>query len=192
MLRRVRVSSAVRDHAAPRLGLRACLLLFGCCAVLAACGGDDEQRAPAPETPSAGSDSPPGETGETGESMWADRVNAVCRDNQRAVRKIVADVRGEGLDPREASAEVLERSIPVQRRLLQRLEELPTPEPIRSDFAGFVAGVRDALPLFEDVVAAVRADRNDPELNSKLAAIAAETRPFATRHGLLACLPDAS
>ena len=82
--------------------------------------------------------------------------------------------------------------MPVQRRLLERLGGVRAPHVLQDDFESFVETLRASLPLFEDLIAVVRENRNDPELNTELARVAADTRPFATEHKLLACLPDAS
>ncbi|MGI8622687.1 MAG: hypothetical protein ACR2NB_04165 [Solirubrobacteraceae bacterium] len=156
------------------------LLIFACSAVFTACcgGGKDKPGS----SPSGG----------TSERTWAAQVNAVCRGNKAEVGKIVAKIRAEGLGQREASAALFDRSVPVERRLLDRIGKVPAPKALQAAFGRFVGRLRATLPLFPDIAATVRANKTNPELSTKLLQIAADTRPFATQHKLLACLPDAS
>lgn len=154
-----------------------------CAAVVGGCGGHDGS----PE----GGGSPGGGGSAVSESQWRDRVNAICLDNDRAVKRVVADVRSSASNAREAAAEVLERSISTERDLLERLGAVQAPASIEPDYRRFVGRIEDALPLFHRLSRAIRAGRDDPDLETRFARIAADTRPFATRHGLTQCLPDA-
>jgi hypothetical protein len=89
------------------------------------------------------------------------------------------------------AAEVLERSMPLQERLLDRMAAVQAPADLQGEFDRFVEGVRESLPLFQRLADTVRAEKNDPELNTELLEVAAETRPFATEHRLNNCLTDA-
>ena len=152
------------------------LSILVCCALLAACGGDDKDEA----------------SGERTEQAWAAEVNAVCRDNQEATRGTADEVRETGLGQREATAEVLARSVPIERRLLARLGKVPAPAALERDYTRFLDRLGDTLPLLGQLATVVRENREDPELTTKLTKIAADTRPFATKHRLTACLPDAN
>jgi hypothetical protein len=147
-----------------------CSLLIG-----AGCGGDDDSNGDA----------------DVSEREWAAKVNAICRENRDQVRELVVEVRAERLPRNEAAAEVLERSQEIQEELLDRMAAIDTPKDLRGDFDRFLDELRDSLPLFERLADNVRADRNDPELNTELLQVAGRTRPFATQHGLNNCLTDA-
>jgi hypothetical protein len=153
-------------------------LLLSCSAIaLAACGGDD------------GDDSP--EPNRVREDEWAAQVNEICRDNRDRSLAIAAEVRNEGLTGNQAAAEVLERAQPLQDELIEDVAEVPAPPELQEDFDRFVDRIRDTLPLFERLAEATREGREDPELNTALIEVAADTRPFATEHGLTDCLTDA-
>ena len=101
-------------------------------------------------------------------------------------------MQAEGTQPPAASADVIERSIPVQEDLLGRLREVEVPGDVREDYTAFLDRIESSLPLFDDLAEAVRRNREDPELTTEFAQIAADTRPFANEHGLTECLPDAA
>ncbi len=156
---------------------RLTVLLLSCCAVaLAACGSDD------------GDDSP--EPNGVREDEWAAQVNEICRKNRDRSLAIAAEVRNEGLTGNEAAAEVLERAQPLQQELIDEVGDVPAPAALQEDFNRFVDRIRETLPLFERLADATREGREDPELNTQLLQGAAETRPFATEHGLTDCLTD--
>jgi hypothetical protein len=146
-----------------------CSLLIG-----AGCGGDDSDG-----------------DGDVSERAWAAEVNSICRENRDQIAELVSEIRAEGLARNVAAAEVLERSMPLQERLLDRMAAVRAPEDLQGEFERFVEGVRESLPLFQRLADTVRAERNDPELNTELLQVAADTRPFATEHGLNNCLTDA-
>jgi hypothetical protein len=66
------------------------------------------------------------------------------------------------------------------------------PGDLRAGYTEFLDRIEASLPLYEQLVEDVRRSRNDPELTTRFAQVAAETRPFATEHGLTDCLPDQS
>ena len=68
---------------------------------------------------------------------------------------------------------------------------MPAPPELQEDFDRFVDRIRETLPLFERLADTTREGREDPELTTELAGVAADTRPFATEHGLNDCLTDA-
>jgi hypothetical protein len=141
----------------------------------AGCGGDDDSDSNA----------------DVSERKWAAQINAICRENRDRVGQLVLDVRGEGLRGDEAGAEVLERSQAIQEELLDRMAAVDAPDDLQDEFDRFLDQLRDSLPLFDRLADAVRAGKNDPELNTELLQVAARTRPFATEHGLNNCLTDA-
>jgi LPS sulfotransferase NodH len=151
------------------------LLLLGSLLIATGCGGDDDSDGNA----------------DASEREWAAEVNSICRENRDRVGELVNEVRAEGLTRNEAAAEVLERSQGTQEELLDRMAAVDTPEDLRGDFDRFINQIRDSLPLFERLADAVRAGKNDPELNTELLEVAARTRPFATEHDLNNCLADA-
>jgi hypothetical protein len=99
-------------------------------------------------------------------------------------------VKRSGSSGREAAAEVLRRSIPKERSLIAKLRDVQAPGSIESAYRRFVGRLSDALPLYERLADTVRRGQRDPELVTKFARLAADTRPFATRHGLSKCLAD--
>ena len=154
-------------------------LLVGMMAALAlaaaGCGGDEEN--------SSGG----------GAAAWKDEVNAICKDNQEAVRKVADEVAGGGVgDPAKAAARVIERTSGVQEKLLGRLRDVEVPGDVRGDYDAFLDRIGDTLPLFQDLADVLREGREDPELTNKLEEVAADTRPFATANDLDACLTDAA
>jgi hypothetical protein len=153
------------------------LTLLLLCSVLigAGCGGDDDSDG----------------NRDVSERKWAAEVNSICRQNRDRVGELVNEVRAEGLSRNEAAAEVLDRSHGVQEELLDRMAAVDTPADLQGEFDRFLDDLRDSLPLFEQLAGAVRAGKNDPELNTELLQVAARTRPFATDHGLNNCLTDA-
>jgi hypothetical protein len=151
------------------------LLLLGSLLIATGCGGDDDSDGNA----------------DASEREWAAEVNSICRENRDRVGELVNEVRAEGLTRNEAAAEVLERSRGMQEELLERMGAVGTPADLQGDFDRFLDELRDSLPLFERLADAVRAGRNDPELNTELLQVAARTRPFASEHGLHNCLTDA-
>ena len=151
------------------------LLMLGSLLIATGCGGDDDSNGNA----------------DVGEREWAAEVNSICRENRDRVGELVNEVRAEGLPRNEAAAEVLERSQEIQEELLDRMAAVDAPEDLQGDFDRFLDDLRDSLPLFEQLADAVRAGKNDPELNTELLQVAARTRPFATEHDLNNCLTDA-
>jgi len=89
---------------------------------------------------------------------------------------------------------VLDKSVPVQRRMVGQLAGVEAPEKISEDYNFFVERLRQSLPLFKQLADAVR--DNDEQagavIQPQLEDLAADTRPFALKHGLRACLPDQS
>lgn len=132
-----------------------------------------------------------GEDADTGD--WKKEVTAICEDTTAQVTDLAEEIAAEGAGQQAASAEVLERSVPLVEDQLDRLRDVEVPDDLSSDYEAFVDGVGEALPLFDDLADAVREGQQpDSRLTTEFARIAAETRPFATEHGLTACLADAS
>ena len=157
---------------------RLTVLLLSCCAVaLGACGGNGGDDRPEPNG--------------VREDEWAAEVNEICRENRDRSIAIATEVGREGLTGNEAAAEVLERAQPLQEELIEKVAGVPAPPELQEDFDRFVDRIRETLPLFERLADTTREGREDPELNMELAEVAADTRPFATEHGLTDCLTDA-
>lgn len=156
-------------------------LLISGCLLFSGCGGGDDAEPAAKGTPD------PAE-----EKAWAGKVTGVCRDAESAAKKTAADAQEQGLQGRELVAEVLEKSIPVQRGLIDDLDAIDAPEQIQGDYDQFVSTLRDGLPLYEKLAKAVRENDQDPQLEKDLKQLGEKTRPFAVEHGLDECLPDQS
>ena len=130
------------------------LILIAGSLLIAGCGGG-ETSSSSTSTPTATATA--SATAEaTTEKEWASKVTAVCRQNQKQARKLVADVQGEGLTGRELAAEVLDRSVPLERRLVDKLGAVPAPDATQDDFDQFVGRLRDARPCSSSSATAIR------------------------------------
>ncbi|MEA2167664.1 MAG: hypothetical protein QOF76_964 [Solirubrobacteraceae bacterium] len=95
-------------------------------------------------------------------------------------------------DTRAALARVLDKSRPLERQLLGKLRAVDVPPDVRTDYTGFVDRIADEAPLFGDLSAVLRSGKEDPVLTAKLKAIAADTKPFAAKYALAACLSSSA
>ncbi len=165
------------------------LLTLACAACLVACGGDDEEPAPAGSGGGAAEES---SSGGGGSEDWAEQVNAICRRNETETQKIAAEAQEE-IDATDArlSAEIIERTVPLQKDLLGELGDVQPPEAIAEDYDEFLARIDDGVDLLPQLAESLRSGKEDPELAAKFEEIAQDTRPFAAEHGLDACVPDA-
>ena len=163
------------------------LLLISGSLLAAGCGGGDETSSSSTPTPTATATA----AGPSKEA-WAAEVTSICKENQRESRKVIAEVQGEGLRGDELAVEVLDRSIPYQRRLVDELAAVQAPGEIAEDYDAFVERLRQALPLLRQLRDAVRKPKQYPALEQQFRDLAADTRPFALEHGLRECLPDQS
>ena len=132
-----------------------------------------------------------GDSGPT-RKEWAGKINAICRETRASLQRLSSQVRSQGLPPNETAATVLEKSVPVENKLLGRLREVEAPDDLSAPYERFLDRVEDTVPLLDRTADNLRAKRQDPELTTEFAQIAADTRPFATDNGLTACLPDAN
>ena len=155
-------------------------------------------RSPRPRRPSKPTATPtatatPATTTEgPSEKEWRAKVIAVCKRNEGASRKIAEGAHAEGLRGRALLKAILRRSVPVQNRLLDRLEAIEAPAPISEDYNYFVQRLRQAVPLLEQLAASLGDREALAALRRNFEDATADTRPFATEHGLKACLPDQS
>jgi hypothetical protein len=130
------------------------------------------------------------------EQEFADEANRICREGESRVARIVeeeqARIEREGGDPQEVTAGVLERSTREYRPYMQRLRDVEAPDDLEDDWASFLDQIEQAFDLFPRLAEATRSgDREEiGELTARFAEIAGDTRPFAERHGLDACLPE--
>jgi hypothetical protein len=151
-------------------------------ALLTACGDDGGPAKTAEAAPSA-----------TAQPDWALKVNALCAANARDVQAVGAQVAKSGVtDTRAALARVLDKSRPLERQLLSKLRAVDVPPDVQTDYAGFVDRIADEAPLFGDLSAVLRSGKEDPALTAKLKAIAADTKPFAAKYALAACLSSSA
>ena len=162
---------------------------------LAGCGGEESSKPSASSsgkpTPSATPTATATATAEgPSEKEWAADVTAICKRNKREVARIVSDVRAEGLSGNKGAKAVLLRSVPVQRRLLAKLDAVEAPAAISEDYNFFVERLKQAVPLFKSLALSLDNRKALAVLEPEFKEIAADTRPFAVEHGLKACLPD--
>jgi hypothetical protein len=143
---------------------------------LASCGG-------------GGDDDAAGGSGPT-EAQWRAELSRLCTSNHLATERLGRQVAAEGLSEKETTVRILRRAVEVERPFLDRLAAIRAPAAIQPEFDRFTDRLHDALPLFEDLADAFEQGTNDPELTTRAAKLAADTRPFATEHRLTACLPD--
>ena len=127
-----------------------------------------------------------------GSEDWAAQVNAICERNEKETQKIAAKAQDE-LEANDArlSAEIIERTVPLQKDLLAELGDVEPPEDIAEDYDAFLARIDDGVDLLPRLAESLRSGKEDPELAAKFEEIAQDTRPFAAEHGLDACVPDA-
>lgn len=150
---------------------------------LAGCGGGggDEQAASSGERARG--------DGVT-EAQWRAEVNKLCASNHLAAERLVRQLQAKDLSEKELTIQVLRRSAKMEGDMLDDLGAIPAPASIQPQFDRFVDRLGDALPLFQKLADAIEQGQNDPELTTAAARLAADTRPFATQHGLTRCLPD--
>ena len=167
--------------------MRLLVLLALCCSVcLVACGGDDEEAAPtgsgaAAESASGG-----------GSEDWTTEVNAVCKRSQAETKKLAARAQEDTQATDEKlTAEIIERSVPLQQELLDELGGVEPPEELAGEYDDFLARIGDGVELFPRLADSIRSGKEDQELAAEFEAIADDTRPFAQEHGLDACVPEA-
>lgn len=130
--------------------------------------------------------------------QYVSRANALCRENDRRVAQVardaVAQARARGRLREDAvRSEVLNRSLPSIRSLLERLRRLRPPEEDERRVDRFLDQIEEAARLLPEVDRATR--RRDQarlsELATRLAEIAGPSRRFARDYGLRDCLPEA-
>ena len=167
------------------------LVLLAGSLLAAGCGGDDDSASSSKPNPT--STATPAKTADAAtEKEWASKVTSVCKQSQKRSLALVAKLQRQGLQGQELAAETLDRSVPLLRRMLGDLESVPAPAAIQDDYDAWVKRLSDSVPLFEQLGDTVKENKADPELETKLKDLAADTRPFAIEHGLKACLPDKS
>ena len=72
------------------------------------------------------------------------KVAALCKRNHKAARQVAADAKVEGLQGNALVKAILRRSVPYQRRLLDRLAAVQAPEAIAQDYEFFVERLRSS------------------------------------------------
>lgn len=162
------------------------LIALLCSLAVAGCGGDDSGGGGGGGSQPAKQDSGPTE------SEWAADVTKVCKELQTDSQQVVKDVQKEGLGQRETAAESVDRSVPVVRKRLDELKAIEAPQDLQNEYDAFIGKLDATVDLFPQIADAVRANKEDPELTSKIRKAAQDTRPFALQHNLKACLPDQS
>ena len=181
--------------------MRLLLLALACAVCLVACGGDDEDPAPAGSGSGAAEESSADSGGSSEDSSadsgggsedWAAQVNEICARNETETQKIATKAQEE-LEANDArlSAEIIERTVPLQKDLLGELGDVQPPEDVGEDYDAFLARIDDGVDLLPRLAESLRSGEEDPELAAKFEEIAQDTRPFAAEHGLHACVPDA-
>ena len=167
--------------------MRLLVLLSLCCSLcLVACGGDDEEPA------TAGSGGTEETSSGVGSQDWVKEVNAICTRNEKETQKLAAQAQEDvQATDEKLTAEIIERSVPLQEQLLGELGEIEPPEELAADYDAFLAGIGDGVDLFPQLAESIRSGKEDQELAAKFEEIANDTRPFAQEHGLDACIPDA-
>ena len=159
----------------------AALLLSGSL-LLAGCGGGEKS--------SSSSSSSAATADPVDEKEWAGEVADVCRKGEKAAEKAAAEGQQKGLEQGELIAYVLDESVPIQKNLVEDLDAIEAPEDLQDDYDQFVDRLRDGLPLYEQLADAVRENKRNPELEAEFEQLVQDTRPFAVKHGLKACLAD--
>ena len=163
--------------------MRLLLLTLACAVCLVACGGDDEE----PATSGSGS----GADADAAQEDWTAEVNAICKRNERETQKLAAQAQEESeARDEELTADIIERTIPLQKQLLGELGEIEPPEDVAEDYDAFLARIDDGVDLFPRLAESLRSGKQDQELVAEFDEIAQDTRPFAAEHGLDACVPD--
>ena len=168
-------------------------LVLSVALALAGCGGEESSKPSASSSGTATPSATPTATATAegpSEKEWAAGVTAICKRNKREVARIVSDVRAEGLSGNKGAKAVLLRSVPVQRRLLAKLDAVEAPAAISEDYNFFVERLKQAVPLFKSLALSLDNRKALAVLEPQFKEIAADTRPFAVEHGLKACLPD--
>jgi hypothetical protein len=127
-----------------------------------------------------------GEPERLSKGEYVGKANAICKDNNRRINQ---------LDKPTSRAEIpdfVRQGERITDRLLPRLEALEPPEEDEADIDRFVARLRDGRALVKRLAAATestnRAELQDIAVEAK--SISADTRPFAKRYGLTACVGE--
>jgi sigma54-dependent transcription regulator len=127
------------------------------------------------------------------EEEFAEEANRICREGEATVGRTVEQLQARtDADSQEITADVLERSAEEYEPYMDRLREVEAPDELEGEWAAFLRRIEEAFGLFPRLAEATRSgDREElSELTTRFAQIADDTRPFAQRHGLNACLPD--
>jgi hypothetical protein len=151
------------------------------------CGGEESDTADK-ASPSAGADPIPA-------AQWSQRVEELCDKNadraEPAQVDIQRDIEKEGASRAEFVARVLERSVELTEPMLDKLAALPPPAGKEEQAKRFEQELRNVLPTFEDMAAAVRdGDRSDVQRASReLLQAAVPARALARELEIRACIP---
>src|ERR1044072_8050385 len=112
------------------------LLLTGTL-LIAGCGGGDD-----PGSSSKPSASATKAASAASEKEWAAEVTNVCTKSQKAARKAAVEGQQKGLEQRALVAYVLDKSIPIQKDLVEDLDAIEAPADIQGDYDQLVSQTR--------------------------------------------------
>ena len=165
---------------------RALLTLTLALALLAGCGGGDDE----------------GGDGGGGDALSKDEfvaeANKICSEGEKKITEATQDSQekiqqaGSQEEQQKVVADVLEDTAKEYDPYLERLNNLNPPQELADGWDKFTTGVGDAFDLIPELADATRdGDREKLEdLTKQFTKIAEDTRPFAQTNGLDECLPD--
>jgi hypothetical protein len=163
---------------------RALLILTLALALLAGCGGGDDD---------GGGDS-------LSKADFVSQANKICREGEQRITEVTKDSQAKIAqaktteEQQKVVADVLEDTAKEYDPYLERLDDLEPPQELAAGWDKFIGGVGDAFDLIPELADATRdGDREKlEELTKQFTDIAEDTRPFAETNGLDDCMPDNS
>ena len=151
--------------------------------VVAGCGGDDSQDAPATLT----------------KAQYIARADDICRANQNRLEPIEQDLQqlptdAQGRGDTNRIEPILERALEATREGYERLRALPVPAEGKATVERWLASTASAIEAFAGVLEAVRDDDREAarEPSERVDRLSVQQRNLARSYGFKACRSAAS